>query len=448
MFSKKNTQHLDALDALSTQELEAIIQADRQQKTTDDLDAVYEALAILEERDALESCHADVDAAWKEFQTQYNTPEGDNAALYPSELPTEGAAKKKKKRSIWKAISTAAAVFALMMLMAVPVFGEKSLIQYVGQWTKSLFTFSDEKYDSEYDEEGLNGIAFKNTELIDVYMEVAMQGCEAMVVPTWIPDGFSLSELYSLETLSDIKVCAQFENGDQELTLEYSILTGDTPAQIHHAESDGEVKVENIAGIDHYFFRGGSRSFCRWVADRTECSINGNISQQELREIICCIYDDQKNRQDSSVHSDQEIDPGDGGAQSMTLQELSQEVLAKGCEARVVPTWIPDGLSLTLLDTGEMPKFTQVYALFENNEEKLCFVYAILTGEDSAGYFYEKSDNEVTVENIAGVDHYFFRNARQYVCVWTADGVECSISFRGSQEDLRKIVYSIYSEVE
>ena len=291
MLSKKNTQHLDALDALSTQELEAIIQADRQQKTTDDLDAVYEALAILEERGALESCHADVDAAWKEFQTQYNIPEGDNAALYPSELPTEGAATaKKKKRSIWKAISTAAAVFVLMMLMAAPVFGEKSLIQYVGQWTKDVFSFSDGKYHSGYTEEGKGDITFKNNELIDIYTEILMQGCDASVVPTWIPDGYILSELSTTETPQSTNIVALFSSGDKFIKIFYAIHTETVNAVPYYEKSDDEVKVEKIAGVDHYFFQNADQYVCCWVREGVECSISGNMTQEELQKIVRSIY--------------------------------------------------------------------------------------------------------------------------------------------------------------
>jgi hypothetical protein len=92
-----------------------------------------------------------------------------------------------------------------------------------------------------------------------------------------------------------------------------------------------------------------------------------------------------------------------------------------------------------------MYRFIQVYAFFENGDQYLTLNYSILTGEEGTGYYYEKSDDEVVLENIAGVDHYFFRNASRYVCVWMVDGVECSISLSGSLEELRKIVCSIYA---
>lgn len=300
MFNKKNTQHLDALDALSTQELEAIIQADRQQKTTDDLDAVYEALTILEERGALESCHADVDAAWKEFQTQYNIPEGDNAALYPSELPTEGATTaKKKKRSIWKAISTAAAVFALMMLMAAPVFGEKSLIQHVGQWTKSLFTFSDGKYHSGYAEED-EDIAFKNSDLANIYTEALIHGCDARVVPTWIPDGYTLSELFSSEMPEFVEIYAFFTNGEYTLNFAYTISATESGTDYHYEKNENVVKNVKIAGIEHYYFQNAGRSACCWIADNVECFVDGNVTLEELQKIIRSIYSEVEESEESN----------------------------------------------------------------------------------------------------------------------------------------------------
>ena len=118
------------------------------------------------------------------------------------------------------------------------------------------------------------------------------------------------------------------------------------------------------------------------------------------------------------------------------------------CDARVVPTWIPDGFSLTLQETSVFFGIISVYAFFEGGERKLTLDYSIATGDCEPRYYYEKSSDEVTVESIAGIDHYFFRNASQYVCCWVTDGVECFISGNIAQEELQKIVRSIYSEVE
>lgn len=290
MFSKKNTQHLESLDTLSTQELEAILQADRQRADTDDLETVYEALAILEKRGALESCHGDVDAAWKEFQTHYSIPEGDNESLYPSELPTELAAAKKKKRSVWKPLASLAAVLALMLFMAMPVFGKESLFRHIGRWTESVFNFSDGKQHSGYLDNTGGDIAFSNTDLVDIYVELVAQGCEAQVVPTWIPEGYSLRELSTAETPRNIRVYAYFENGEKSLSLCFIILTEQVSGGYYHEKSDDAVVIENINGIDHYFFQNCGQANCCWVTNNVECSIGGDISEEDLQKVIRSIY--------------------------------------------------------------------------------------------------------------------------------------------------------------
>lgn len=287
MLDKKN---FDYLEALSTEELEDLIQADWQQESKDDSAKVYRALTILESRGALACGSVDVDAAWQEFQTHYNTPEGKKVSLYPGKTSAAGAAAKKTRQVVWKALSAVAAIFTLVLILAVPVFGEKSLLQHIGQWTKHSFTFSDGKYHSGYAEEGSGDITFKNTELIDVYKELLAQGCNARLVPTWIPEGFTLTLQETTELHRFIQVYAFFENGDKCLTLDYSILTGDEGTGYYYEKSDDEVIIETIAGIDHYFFRNASQYVCVWAADGVECSISLSGSLEELRKIVHSIY--------------------------------------------------------------------------------------------------------------------------------------------------------------
>ena len=432
MLDEKNWSELETL---STEELEALIQADWQQQSTDASDKIYRALTILESRGALACGSVDVDAAWQEFNTHYNTPEGKNACLYPIQTPAEGAAPKKARRIVWKTLSAVAAIFTLVLILTVPVFGEKNLLQHIGQWTKHNFTFSDGKYHGGYTEEGSGDIAFQNAELIDVYMELLAQGCNARLVPTWIPDGFSLVELTTEETPRNIKVVACFAGGEKNIVLSYAIHTEEV-SSLPYYEKDDLLTVETIAGIDHYFFPNASQNVCAWISGRIECSISGNISQQELRKMVLSVYTDQANNwADRTAHT-----PG--------LDSVSVELVAQGCDRLLVPTWLPAGYEMTGLDTSKSPARTRILATFEKGEKSIAMVYAIYPEGKFSGYRYEKSDSEVIIERIGDIEHHFFRNGSQYMCVWVAGGVECSISSDTSQEELRKIVHSIYSEVD
>lgn len=290
MFNMKNTQHLDYLDALSTQELEALIQDDWQQESADNSETISRALAILEERGALACDCVDVDAAWQEFQTRYNIPEGENASLYPGRLPADrAAAGKRRSRSILKALSAAAAVFALVLFMAMPVFGSESLFRLFGQWTESMFTFSDEQGNAG-DPPKMDEYRTDNPGLMTVYKEILAQGDYDHVVPAWLPEGFSLSELSTTPMPRYTKVVAAFSKDEKTLTIVYLIYGGNVSSDFLSEKGDGEVKMVEIAGVDHYFFQNNDQWLCCWVRNNIECSIGGDISENDLQKVIQSIY--------------------------------------------------------------------------------------------------------------------------------------------------------------
>ena len=120
-----------------------------------------------------------------------------------------------------------------------------------------------------------------------------------------------------------------------------------------YEKNDNDVTVEKISGIDHYFFQNASQYVCTWMIDGVECSISGNISQQELRKMVLSIYTDQANSwADRTAHT-----PG--------LDSVSAEVVAQGCDRLVVPTWLPEGYEITGLDTSKSPARTRIFATFE-----------------------------------------------------------------------------------
>lgn len=290
MFNMKNTQHLDYLDALSTQELEALIQDDWQQESADNSETISRALAILEERGALACDCVDVDAAWQEFQTRYNIPEGENASLYPGRLPADrSAAGKRKSRSILKALSAAAAVFALVLFMAMPVFGSESLFRLFGQWTESMFSYSDGQKNATTPPK-TNEYLTGNLELMAVHRELLAQGDYGPIVPTWIPEGFSLSKLSTVSTPKYTKVVAAFSKDEKALTLVYMIYNENVSSDSLCEKGDGEVRIVEIAGVDHFFFQNNDQWLCCWVRNNMECSIGGDISENDLQKVIQSIY--------------------------------------------------------------------------------------------------------------------------------------------------------------
>ena len=90
-------------------------------------------------------CLPDVDDAWREFQTHFNTPEGQGLSLYPDEADDEiGQAappKPKKKRKVFtlRRFAVAAVIAALYFATILPTaLGYENVFIMVGSWNDTL----------------------------------------------------------------------------------------------------------------------------------------------------------------------------------------------------------------------------------------------------------------------------------------------------------------------
>lgn len=87
MAESNQTNKYAYLSRLSTKELEAILRADAESPKAGNDEAISYILEVIEqrEREHPSGSFPDIDSSWKEFQTIYNTPEGADQSLYPSE---------------------------------------------------------------------------------------------------------------------------------------------------------------------------------------------------------------------------------------------------------------------------------------------------------------------------------------------------------------------------
>jgi hypothetical protein len=57
---------------------------------------------------------------------------------------------------------------------------------------------------------------------------------------------------------------------------------------------------------------------------------------------------------------------------------------------------------------------------------------------------HEKKAENITVWNIANIDHYVIFNNQTLIVTWVTENIECSISADCPEEDVYKLIYSIY----
>lgn len=125
------------------------------------------------------------------------------------------------------------------------------------------------------------------------------------------------------------------------------------------------------------------------------------------------------------------------------LQQVYDAVAELGITEPIVPSWIPEGYKLINLKTKEMCGDIVIDSRFESEGQIILFSI-VFQGEEIA-FQYEKDSEHVVVHESAGRNHYVLSNLDTWTIVWTTNGLECTIITDCSEEDVYKMINSIYT---
>lgn len=124
------------------------------------------------------------------------------------------------------------------------------------------------------------------------------------------------------------------------------------------------------------------------------------------------------------------------------LQQVYDVVTELGITEPIVPRWIPDGLELTELKANRVVDHYEIFARFASSEQHILILITLHAGE--IVFQQEKDENLVEIWNFAGCEHYAMSNIDEEVVTWITNGMECTITTNCLEEDVYKIVKSIY----
>ena len=104
------------------------------------------------------------------------------------------------------------------------------------------------------------------------------------IVPTWLPDGYVLDKTKLSETPFQTNCLAVYSCGEKKFTISVrSYIEGD-PEKI---EVNGNaVELYRVSMVDYYIFPNNERKMAVWLVDRYECSISGNLTVDEMKQMI------------------------------------------------------------------------------------------------------------------------------------------------------------------
>ena len=128
------------------------------------------------------------------------------------------------------------------------------------------------------------------------------------------------------------------------------------------------------------------------------------------------------------------------------LQEVYDAVTELGITEPVVPMWIPEGYTLLSCRTVNSLKKTTLTSFFQNGDKVISFNVAIYS-EDVPNE-YQKDDTEEKEFYHNGTKFHIIKNNTMWVTVWTMRNIECSISVNCQEDEVYKMIRSIYESEE
>lgn len=257
-------------EQMPTEELDRVLQAELRKEHPDE-NVVLPILRTLELRETgkPEESSPDLHATTEQF-SKHDTYTGRN-----------------DHRRAWITGIAALAAVACIVVMALPkTVGADSILDVLYRWTSGIFEFIDP--DNEESKPKIDGeFSANNPGLYQLHDKLAELGVTKTVVPTWLPEGFVLTELNELLLSGGTRVHGQFQDGSAVILLTYRI-TADLSPQVE--KDDLGIEVFDVGGVAYFIVENESNFSVTWTVEGVECLLNANVAKEELHAIIKSIY--------------------------------------------------------------------------------------------------------------------------------------------------------------
>lgn len=263
-------------DAMTTEALEEILRLDASAPDGEDSDTelllyVMEVLANRRKirnitgKTALES--------WNSFQKNYLDEECAEDVQEP---------KKNRTATPWlRRMIAAAAVIVLVICLplSAQAFGWRDIWNIFARWAKETFSFVTEESadvqepDTKY-----------RDELSSLWDLLENSNQDTSIIPTWIPDGYVVEK--TEKSINPVKEIyrAFYTNGDKELRIRIQNYISTDVQNIEIEEGISE--IYSVSEIDYYILENLEQIRAVWIVDSYECIISGDISIEELKQMI------------------------------------------------------------------------------------------------------------------------------------------------------------------
>ena len=282
MSNSDNSGHRDfsRFERLSNEELRSILARDSLLDDGEDADmdsilAISEILAGREHTSASE-----IDAAWESFQKDYRPYTMDAKPLFALDDEKEERSEgRKKTRLLVRIVSIAAVISLLLGFGAVTAYARKgALWNVVVNWSQGSFRLADPN-------EPKPGPFYA--------LATALRGCgiREPLVPKWLPDGYGEGTFQFEDISGFMQFYSTCYNGEKEIHMNvFRYSSEQRPETVYESDTSVPYEIYEAGGVEHYLMMNDKYRRAVWMNGDLECSILGEVSEQEMKRIIDSIY--------------------------------------------------------------------------------------------------------------------------------------------------------------
>ena len=186
-----------------------------------------------------------------------------------------------------KILPLAAALVLLVGTMSAQAFDLKAWFSSVISWTSEVFQVGGEDVPSASItlrplEDGERAEYNTLQDALDAF------GIKVLLIPQWIPEGLKVEEVHAQNMGGFIKISVLYVDGESSLLVQYREVTPDTK---DYEKFGPQVSVDTYDGIKHYLMPNNQQYQAYWQNGELNCSISGDVSQEEMIQIIESIYE-------------------------------------------------------------------------------------------------------------------------------------------------------------
>lgn len=257
------------------------------------VDALEEAI-LAKENETPTGLIPDVDQQWLEFQNYYCNngkidellPDQESFSIFPE---CKSAPVVRTKRYYLRRTLAIVAIIVLLVALTIPVaLGYSNVFEMIGHWTDDYFRFVPTYEETVPADDSFSTSISQIAEYATPQDALNAYGVTQKILPTWFPEGFSLSELdiYALDAIKQNEFSFSYSNSNSFILISFIQHIDNSIDGSKYQKDACLVEEYQVSNNLYYLYTNAGQSCASWFVDNMECSINGDISMNELKEMI------------------------------------------------------------------------------------------------------------------------------------------------------------------